>query len=175
MKLVLTIAAILVLSGCGPMQALTREYYRPPTESGAASIATVTGSDDASTGVAKPTRAFVGGIDGKPVSLPKSARCSYDKRYRLAPGDHVVGISVTVGSAYTDSLVGYGELPLIADTNARYVAKAQFRPDSAATIWIEDESNGKDITARKEITLKDSPQKGIPVGFAAIANSCSLP
>lgn len=175
MRVLLSIAVFLMTSACGPMQALTREYYNPPIDSKSPAFATVTGYDTAIAGNAKPVRAFVGGIDGKPVSLAKPARCNFDKKYGLTAGKHLVGVSVTIGPSYTDSLVGYAELPLTAEPGKNYIVKAEFRSEAKAAAWIVEASTGTDVTTRTEIVLKDSPQKGSPIGFAAIANSCSMP
>ena len=87
----------------------------------------------------------------------------------------MVGIAVTIGSSYTESLVGYAELSLVTEHGINYVAKAEYRPEVMAAVWIEEASTGRVVTSRADLVLRDSPQKGVPIGFAAIANSCSMP
>lgn len=161
-----------MLQACGPMQALTREYYKPPAPIAGQVYATVTGSDTGKADGVNRIRAYVGGVDGKSVSLPKTARCNFNKLYTISPGARAIGLSLTIGRAYTESVVAYEEVLLVAEEGKHYVAKGDKLDSTKATVWIEEVATGRQVTVRHEIQLRDNPQKRMPMGFAVIEDAC---
>jgi hypothetical protein len=164
-----------LIASCGPYQALTREYYKAPTTDGAVRPATITGSNDDKSDPSRPVKVFVYAIDGKPVGLPKPARCNFDRLYPVSPGNHTVTLYYAAGEYYTQSLVANAEISFDFEPDASYVAKGQFNEMSMGVMWIENKGKGTVAAERKEYPLKDNPGKGMPVGFAAMSDSCALP
>jgi hypothetical protein len=160
-------------SGCGPYQALTREYYKIPTADSPSQLATITGSSDEQTDKAKPVKVFISAIDGKAVGLPKPARCNFDKRYPVTPGLRMLSLSYYVGPSYIHGQVANAEVPVNLEAGFGYIARGSYR-EGVAAIWVETNS-GQALGERQEYPLKDNPGKGMPIGFAAISDSCSLP
>ncbi len=161
------------LSGCAPYQALTMEYYKAPTNVASGQLATITGSNDEYVDLNRPITVFVSAIDGQLVGLPKTARCNVDKHYQLSPGGHDIHVWYYIGLSYTRSQEAKGIIIADLEPGVRYVVKGGYR-EGMALVWIETQS-GKKVSHVREIPLKDNPGKNMPIGFAAMSDSCILP
>jgi hypothetical protein len=162
--LALGISTSLLVAGCAAS-------YKPPPDAETSKIE-ISGTLDDRVDPKQPIYAFVASIDGQRVGTEKSARCNFDRRYALVPGVRSIIIGYSVGRDWTESLVGRTEISLDSKPGIHYVAKGAFRPPSTGLISVE--SNGK-LLVQREIPLVPHPQKNIPVGFAAMVNSCALP
>lgn len=149
--------------------------YKPPVQVAGVSNGSITGTLDEKTDSKKPVRVFVFKVDGVPVATAKSSRCDYDKRRVIAPGQHVISVGFSVGTSWTQGLVGYTDIPLTFSASSDYLVKGAFKQDKTGSVWVEQVTDGKVIAGKIDIELVDHPQRNIPIGFAAMVDSCAIP
>ncbi len=161
------------LIACGMAGCAT--FYKPPTPEAGTSSPTIAGNLDEKTDSANPVYAFPFKVDGVRVATEKSSRCEYDKRRAIASGQHVISVGFSVGASWTRGLVGYADFPLTFSVSSNYVIKGAFNQNKTGAVWVEQASDGKVVKERRGIELKEHPQRNIPIGFAAMVDSCVIP
>jgi hypothetical protein len=161
------------LVACGTAGCAT--FYKPPTLEAGTSSPLISGNLDEKTDPANPVYAFAFKVDGVRVATEKSSRCDYDKRRAIAPGQHVISVGFSVGTSWTRGLVGYADFPLMFFASSNYIIKGAFNQNKTGAVWVEQVSDGKIVAERKDIELKEHPQRNVPIGFAAMVDSCAIP
>lgn len=161
------------LSGCGVIGKKV-DYYDYSSVAKEANVATITGSKTKRAHYLSPVLLYVHGIDNQSMGRNKKARCGLDKPIPLLPGPHELLVTVSIGEPFAYSRYGVATLAINAMPNAELTLKGE--PDSkfSATVWVED-SQGNLTSEKIPVTLKDSPAKAMPLGYALIDDSCSMP
>lgn len=172
-KIDLKQVVLATLIACGTASCAT--FYKPPTQEAGASNGSITGNFDEKTDSANPVHAFVFKVDGVRVATEKSSRCDYGKHWAVAPGQHVISVGFSVGTSWTSGLVGYADFSLTFFPSSNYIIKGAFNQNKKGVVWVEQASDGKVVAEKKDIELKEHPQRNIPIGFAAMVDSCAIP
>lgn len=170
---ILLLVPFVTLSGCaivGPKL----DFYNSALIAKEPNRAIISGSKTQGQKPLSPILIFMDSIDKKVTGQAKEQRCSFNKPFPVSPGKHELVVVITAGETFASSRFGFAALQVNAMPNAKLILKGEVSSNVSAKVWAED-SNGAIVTEQVAVTLKDSPSKGMPIGFAAIEDSCSLP
>jgi hypothetical protein len=170
---ILLLVPFVTLSGCaivGPKL----DFYDSALIAKEPNRATISGSKTQGQTSLSPILIFMDSIDKKVTGRAKEQRCSFNKPFPVSPGTHEIVVVITAGESFASSRFGFAALQVKALPNAKLILKGEVSSNVLAKVWAED-SNGSIVTEQVAVTLKDSPSKGMPIGFAAMEDSCYLP
>jgi len=173
LKLCVALGALFLVAACG-IVGPKLDFYDSSVAAKEPDSATISGSKTITTKPLSPFLVFLDSIDKKVTGRAKTARCNFNTPYLIAPGPHELLVVVSVGEPYAYSRFGVATLSISAAPKSRLVLQGEAYSDMTAAIWVSD-SAGNQITEKQPVTLKDNPAKGMPIGFAAIDDACSLP
>lgn len=169
----LPLVLFLALNGCGVIGPKL-DFYDSALVAKEPGIATISGSKTQGQKPLSPILVFMDSIDKKVTGRAKEQRCSFNKQFPLLPGKHELLVVITAGESFASSRFGVATVQINASPNVRLTIKGETSSNVSGTVWVED-SNGSIASEKVAVTLKDSPSKGMPIGFAALEDSCSLP
>lgn len=163
----------IAVSACGVIGPKL-DFYDSASVAKEANVATISGSKTQAQQPLSPVLIFMDSIDKKVTGRAKEQRCSFNRNFSVLPGKHELLVVITAGEPFASSRFGVATVQISAMPNAKLTLKGEAHSNISATVWAEDSAGG--IASEKvAVTLKDSPSKGMPIGFAAIEDSCSLP
>ncbi|WP_341237058.1 hypothetical protein [uncultured Limnobacter sp.] len=170
---ILLLLPFLTLSGCaivGPKL----DFYDSALIAKEPNRAIISGSKTQGQKPLSPILIYMDSIDKKVTGRAKEQRCSFNKSFPVSPGKHELVVVIAAGESFASSRFGFAALQVNALPNAKLILKGEVSSDVSAKVWAQD-SNGSIVTEQVSVTLGDSPSKGMPIGFAALEDSCSLP
>ena len=170
---ILLFVPFLTLSGCaivGPKL----DFYDSALVAKEPNNAIISGSKTQGQKPLSPILIFMDSIDKRVTGRAKEQRCSFNKPFPVSPGKHELVVVITAGESFASSRFGFAALQVNAQPNAKLILKGEVSSNDSAKVWAED-SNGSIVTEQVAVSLKDSPSKGMPIGFTALEDSCYLP
>lgn len=171
-KRLFIVTAVLLFTACG-IVGPNVDFYDPTIASHDNAAASISGSKTIGINSLSPILVIVDSIDKKATGRAKAQRCNFDTPYPITSGSHEFLVAVIVGEPFAASRFGVASIRIDAKPKSKLVLRGEAYSADLAAIWIADDS-GNPVSEKTKITLKDSPSKGVPVGFAALENSCSF-
>lgn len=138
-----------------------------------ADAASVRGSRTKTEQQYSPVLVFLDSIDKKATGRAKEARCNFEKPYPIAPGKHEFVVVLSAGEMFSTSRFGIATLSSDVAPGVKVTLHGEVYSADSAAVWAVDET-GNLVSEKVSLTLKDSPSKGMPLGFAVMENSCSM-
>lgn len=163
----------MTLSGCGVIGPKL-DFYDSDSVAKESGVATISGSKIQGRKPLSPILVFIDSIDKKVTGRAKEQRCSFKKQLPILPGKHELVVVIAVGEPFASSRVSAATVQINVLPGAKLSLRGEAYSNFAGAVWVED-MNGFFVTEKLAVTLKDSPSKGMPIGFAAIEDACSLP
>lgn len=149
------------------------DFYDPTVVVNDSNAASISGAKLVGNKPLSPFLVFVDSIDKKATGRAKAQRCNFNTPYPITTGPHDLLVVVSVGEPFAASRFGVASVRIDAKPKSKLVLHGEAYSADLAAIWILD-SSGNPVSEKIVVTLKDSPSKGMPVGFAALEDSCSF-
>lgn len=150
------------------------DFYDPSEAERQGTAARIVGSKSIGEKPLSPILVYLGQIDGKATGRAKAARCNFDSPYPVSPGAHDLLVAISAGELFATSRIGHATLQIEIPSNSLLTVRGEVHSSVSATLWVTDKT-GAAIGDQIPVVLKDSPSKGMPIGFAMMEDSCAMP
>lgn len=173
LKTAILLVLSLTLISCGIVGPKI-EFYDSSIALKDTTAAKIVGSKSLGQKPLSPVLVYLGSIDGKATGRANAARCNFNSPYSITPGPHHLLVAISAGEMFATSRFGYVSVQIEVQPSSRLTVQGEVLAANSALLWVTNEE-GKVVLEKTAVVLKDSPSKGMPLGFAMIEDSCAIP